>query len=108
MEFHRIHNVRSWRRSNVLTNCRTRALFLLLSVSAIGLWCRPSEAQVDISASLVGTVTDQNGAVILGAAVVANNRETGVTSRTASNETGSYQFLSLEAGNYTVTCTMQG
>jgi hypothetical protein len=108
MEFHRIRHVRNWRRRSLLSNCRSRALFLLLSVSAIGLWCRPSEAQVDISASLVGTVTDQNGAVVRGAALLARNRETGVTSRTTSNETGSYQFLSLEAGNYTVTCTMQG
>ena len=83
-------------------------LVLLVSVLALGLSCRSLLAQIDISASLVGTVTDQNGAVVPGAALVARNVQTGVISRTASNETGLYQFASLAAGNYTITCTMHG
>lgn len=77
-------------------------------VFALGFACRPLLAQIDISASLVGTVTDQNGAVVPGAALVARNVQTGVISRTLSNETGLYQFASLAAGDYTVTCTMHG
>ncbi|HWA94451.1 MAG TPA: carboxypeptidase-like regulatory domain-containing protein [Terracidiphilus sp.] len=74
----------------------------------IFLLCRPLAAQLDISASLTGRVVDQNGAVVPGAALVARNVETGVTTKTTSNEIGLYQFTSLAAGNYSITCTMQG
>ena len=76
------------------------AWFLATSVSSL--------AQIDISASLAGTVTDQNGAVVPGAALVARNADTGVLSRTNSNGTGFYQFVSLAAGKYMVTCTTRG
>lgn len=88
--------------------CCARALALVVSVVAIGLCSQPLLAQIDISASLAGTVADQNGAVVPGAALVARNVETGVTSRTVSNGAGLYQFASLAAGNYTIICTMQG
>jgi hypothetical protein len=75
-------------------------LFLATSTSCL--------AQIDISASLAGTVTDQNGAVVPGAALVARSVQTGQVARTVSNETGFYQFPSLAAGNYTVSCTIRG
>jgi len=78
------------------------ALILLLSVSA------PAFAQIDIAASLTGLVTDQNGAVIPNAVVAVLNVDTGVQAKTTSNGTGSYQFVSLSAGIYTVTCAVKG
>ena len=65
-------------------------------------------AQVDISASLTGLVADQNGAVIPNAEVVAQNVDTGVQARAVSNGLGSYQFVSLAAGTYTVKCAVKG
>jgi hypothetical protein len=67
-----------------------------------------SSAQIDISASLTGTVADQNGAVVPNVVVEARNVETGVQSRTTANGLGSYQFVSLQAGTYTVTCSVRG
>jgi hypothetical protein len=75
-------------------------LFLATSVSCV--------AQIDISASLAGAVTDQNGGLVPNAAVMAQNVATGATSRTSSNGAGLYQFVSLAAGNYTITCSMHG
>ena len=86
---------------------RKLALTLIPAV-AIGLTACPLQGQVDISSSLAGTVADPSGAVVPGASVTARNVATGVQSRTTSNEMGSYQFVSLQAGTYTVSCSAQG
>ncbi len=65
-------------------------------------------AQVDISASLSGIVTDQNGGAIPNALITARNATTGVASSVTADGTGSYQFVSLQAGTYTVSCTVKG
>src|SRR6202008_758003 len=83
-------------------------LAVFVSLLTVGLSCPPASAQVDISASLAGTVADQNGGVVPGAVVSAQNVQTGVHSKTTSNETGFYQFVSLQAGSYTVSCAVKG
>ncbi|HXW57711.1 MAG TPA: carboxypeptidase-like regulatory domain-containing protein [Candidatus Cybelea sp.] len=84
------------------------ALALAISLLAIGLNAGFAWGQVDISSSLTGTVTDQSGAVVPNATVIAHNVLTGVESRVASNSLGRYEFVSLQAGTYTVTCTAPG
>ncbi len=78
------------------------------AVLASGLVSPPLLAQIDISASLSGTITDQSGAVVPNAPIVARNVATGVQSQTTSNGVGIYHFVSLQAGTYNVTCTAQG
>lgn len=95
--------------ANQLSSLRiVRNLALAIAVIAISLSSRSLIAQVDISASLSGTVTDQTGAVVPNAAVTALNVQTGVRTKTASNGTGAYQFASLQAGTYTVNCSVNG
>lgn len=55
-----------------------------------------------------GTVTDPDGAVIPAVEVVATNQETGVRTRTQSNEVGLYVLPFLTPGLYTITASMQG
>ena len=56
------------------------------------------------TASLRGTVLDQNGAVVPAATVSIANQETGIDRRTATtNESGDYVFTSLTPGLYRVT-----
>ena len=69
---------------------------------------RPAYAQIDISASLTGTIADQTGGVVPNAVVQVQNVNTGVAARATSNGMGTYQFVSLSAGTYTVTCTVKG
>lgn len=88
--------------------CTPNKLALGIAVIAISLGFHLSFAQVDISASLSGTVTDQTGALVPNAAVSALNVQTGVRTKTTANETGSYHFVSLQAGTYTVSCSMNG
>ncbi len=55
-----------------------------------------------------GTVTDPNGAVVVNAAVVARNQETGALSQTATTGTGNYTIPQLPAGLYEVSVEAAG
>ena len=51
-----------------------------------------------VSATLSGTVTDQSGATVSGAAVTVKNLETGAIRTTTTGEAGQYQVFSLPVG----------
>jgi hypothetical protein len=53
----------------------------------------------NVNAGLGGTVTDASGAVIPGVAVTVTGIETGVETRTITNEAGAYQVPSLNPAN---------
>ncbi|HEX6738225.1 MAG TPA: carboxypeptidase-like regulatory domain-containing protein, partial [Vicinamibacteria bacterium] len=57
---------------------------------------------------VTGTVTDNTGAALNGASVVAENRKTGVQYPTKSNEVGVYTITGLPTGQYTVRAESQG
>ncbi|HEY1807043.1 MAG TPA: TonB-dependent receptor [Acidobacteriaceae bacterium] len=79
-------------------------LFLALLVLLAG----PAIAQVVITSSIVGTVTDPQGAAISQAQLVLRNIDTGVQVPGSTNETGAYQFPNLLAGHYRVEVSMTG
>jgi hypothetical protein len=58
--------------------------------------------------TIVGTVTDTTGADVPGAQVVLRNVETNETKQTTSGAGGTYNFLNLNPGMYTVTVTENG
>src|SRR3989441_8258671 len=62
-------------------------------------------AQV-INATLSGTVTDATGALIPGVEITATETETGVVSTGLTNESGIYQFPSLQPGPYRVNASL--
>jgi hypothetical protein len=57
---------------------------------------------------ITGNVSDGSGAAILAAKVTATNTGTGVQSTANTNETGSYRFVDLPVGMYTVTIEANG
>ena len=59
-------------------------------------------------ARLVGTVTDQSGALVPGVDVTAVNKETNVTHKTLTNERGDYLIDKLRPGLYDVSAEMSG
>jgi len=75
------------------------AALLFASIAAFG--------QSD-TGSLSGTVRDQNGAVVPGAAVTAKNQSTGDERATTSNTDGTFSIPALRAAAYTVTATTTG
>jgi hypothetical protein len=65
-----------------------------------------SHAQV--SAGLSGTVRDQSGALVSGAAVAARNLDTGAIRNSVTDTEGHYQFFSLPVGRYEIRSSKPG
>jgi hypothetical protein len=60
------------------------------------------------NAALGGTVADGSGALIAGVTLTATNTQTGIAASISSNETGTYQFASLQPGIYRLAATAAG
>src|SRR3569833_29980 len=58
--------------------------------------------------SISGLVSDQSGAIIPGAKLMAESQATGLKRSTVSTDAGLYSFVSLAPGVYRVTATAQG
>ncbi|MEO6723799.1 MAG: carboxypeptidase regulatory-like domain-containing protein [Blastocatellia bacterium] len=82
---------------------------LRLITSAIFLMaCALSVFAQTTTAPISGSVTDQNGAVISGAVVLAKNEATGAESKATTTSNGTYTVPALGVGHYTVTVEAQG
>src|SRR5512143_2189923 len=80
---------------------RTFASVLLITVATV-------TASAQFKASIQGTVTDESGAVVSGAAVTVTNNETQRAQRTTTNDDGFYRVTGLPPGTYTVTAELTG
>src|SRR3954463_11914492 len=60
------------------------------------------------AAKIVGTVSDQSGAAVVGATVTVKNTGLGVERTTQTNSTGSYEVPALPPGTYSVQVEMTG
>src|SRR5204862_8200641 len=60
------------------------------------------------NATLGGTVSDASRALIAGVTITATNTQTGIVNTVITNETGAYQFASLQTGIYKVTAELAG
>jgi Carboxypeptidase regulatory-like domain/TonB dependent receptor-like, beta-barrel/TonB-dependent Receptor Plug Domain len=58
------------------------------------------------TASVLGTVNDESGAVLPGASVTLTHNAMGISARTFTDENGNYQFLNVKIGNYRVEVQM--
>jgi hypothetical protein len=67
-----------------------------------------ARAQEGVSADILGTVTDQSGAVIQGAQISVKNVGTGISSNTKSDSKGEYLVQYLQIGTYLVTVDAKG
>ncbi len=61
-----------------------------------------------VSGTLLGTVTDQSGAIVPSAKVTLTAQGTGVTRSTETTNAGYYAFADLAPGTYSVSIEMQG
>lgn len=65
----------------------------------------PAISQSTTAGDINGVVTDQSGAVIVGAQVTAKSDRTGVSRTTTTNKEGFYRFALLPPDTYTVNAT---
>src|ERR1700676_2071712 len=77
------------------------ALVLLTTASPL-IWTQ------EVTANIVGTVSDPSGAPIKGAAVAATDVDRGTVWNAETNGAGAYNLLRLPIGTYTVKVTDQG
>src|SRR4030095_519731 len=68
----------------------------------------PASTFAQVNATVGGTVSDASGALIPGVDVRATNVNTGIATSRITNETGNYEFPSLQPGVYTVTAVLPG
>ncbi|HWT01094.1 MAG TPA: carboxypeptidase regulatory-like domain-containing protein [Pyrinomonadaceae bacterium] len=76
--------------------------FIVLLAAAAAAFAQGTASRV------TGTVTDQTGALVTGAAVTLTNEGTNVTFTTTTTDSGTYVFDSVQVGVYTVAVEMQG
>jgi len=76
--------------------------FHLFAVFVLLLAACPILAQVTGVATIQGVVTDNSGAVVVGAKVSVTNPATGVALKTATNEDGLYRMSGFNPGRYNV------
>src|SRR6266849_492474 len=90
-----------------LAGCLRIRLVLLLATGITLVPCAHVAAQ-EIGATVTGTVTDPQGAVLPGVAVTVLNVDTNVPSETVTNSQGSYVVQKLIPGRYKITAALQG
>ncbi len=78
------------------TNLLARTVLILLAA-----WATSTTVNAQsITATVTGEVTDQNGAVVPGAAVKVTSVETGLIKTAVTNENGRYTITFLQPGSY--------
>lgn len=85
---------------------KTLRTSLLVGVALIA--AAPAFAQVSITGTIAGTVTDTTDAVITGASVNLKDEGTGLQKTSVTDGQGAFAFRELNFGTYQVTVTLQG
>src|SRR5438552_2748426 len=67
-----------------------------------------SEIAFAQNSGVSGSVADPSGALVPGVTVTAANTQTGITNTAISNETGTYNFVSLQPGTYKMSASLPG
>ncbi|HEY7499541.1 MAG TPA: TonB-dependent receptor [Vicinamibacterales bacterium] len=81
------------------------ASFLAFALASLAV--RPASAQV-LYGSIVGNVTDAQGAIAPGATLTATNAGTGLKVETVTDSDGAYTFRNLLPGTYDLTAMLSG
>lgn len=80
---------------------------MMWTIGLLTLCSVPARSQT-VTGSMNGVVTDEKGAVIVGAQVKATNVATNVTTATTTNKDGIYSIRFLQVGQYTVSVEAPG
>ncbi|MFI5072743.1 MAG: TonB-dependent receptor domain-containing protein, partial [Terriglobales bacterium] len=87
---------------------RTWLLFMLVILGGMLFLSNGTARAQEATGKIVGTVFDQQGAVIPGAQVTVTNTATGVTSTSVTNNEGYFEVPNIPIGTYNVTVEHNG
>jgi len=82
--------------------------------SSSSAWCFALRFELESSprpashGKIVGTITDQQGAVVPGVKITVTNTATNVATGTTSDKSGFYQALNLPIGTYKIVARHEG
>src|SRR5258708_32461920 len=65
-------------------------------------------ALAQTTATIVGTVTDSSGAVVPSVSITVTAKDTGLTRKATTNQSGNYVVTFLPVGQYSVTAEVTG
>jgi len=85
-----------------------RSARILVSVLVCVLFGVSAAPGQQVTGSIVGTVTDNSGAVVPGASLTLTHQETGVSRNTQSDAHGDFTFNALPPGAYSLTVEQPG
>ena len=91
----------------IFTGITRKATILAGILLALFVSLQPARAQV-LYGSIVGNVTDPQGAALPGVAVTITNTGTGLKLDAVTDETGNYVFRNLQPGDYKMTLAGKG
>ncbi len=94
---------------NARTNSTRNRAFAwgVIVLLAVLLAAGPLQAQMD-TGSILGTVSDQSGAVLSGAKVTLTNEGTGASLSTTAGADGVFKFTPIKIGSYRIDVSFQG
>lgn len=81
---------------------------LVCACVALMLCLMPTNLHAQATASIVGTVHDSSGALVVGATISAQNIDTGLTRTVSTDTNGLYELSSLPIGHYTLSTMGKG
>ena len=97
-----------WSRTELTgTKCALTSCNLILSLALVAVIAAACLAQT-VTGTLLGSVTDPSGNLVVGAAVTLMNEGTGEQRTATTDTTGGFSFPSLLPGSYTVKVEAQG
>jgi hypothetical protein len=86
---------------------RNRSVFTFLFALALAN-AGELAAQMTVTGSVIGTVTDPSGQMVPGATVTLRSANTGDTKSTRTNDTGAFSFLAVPPDTYSLKIERQG
>jgi hypothetical protein len=84
------------------------AALVAIAALVVAVFAPPPAAAQALYGSIVGAVSDQTGAAVPRAVVVASNTGTGLKLEATADEEGNYAFRNLLPGSYDLQVSMQG
>jgi len=89
---------------------KNKALIVLAGAAVLGLMCfhTPAARAQAVYGSILGTLTDPQGAAVAGAKITVTNQRKGTTDETSTNADGNYSVTHLVPDLYTVSAEAAG